>query len=36
MAENNSQAASNVSEFNRFLNNNTGFIHEKYDKHYDD
>lgn len=36
MAENNPQSANNINEFNRFLNNNTGFIHEKYDKYYED
>ncbi len=36
MSENNSQTSSNVNQFNLFLDNNTGFIHEKYDYHYDD
>lgn len=35
MADNSLQSSNNVNEFNRFLNNNTGFIHEKYDYHYD-
>jgi hypothetical protein len=34
MAENNQHSANNVSEFNRFLNNNSSFIHEKYDQFF--
>lgn len=30
MTDNNSPTSNNVSEFNRFLNNNTTFIFEKY------
>lgn len=31
---NSSPASSNVSEFNKFLNNNTDFLHEKYLLYY--
>lgn len=31
MSDSNSHTSSNVNQFNLFLDNNTGFIHEKYD-----
>lgn len=36
MSENSSQGNNNVSEFNRFLNNNQDFIYSKYAVYFDE